>query len=100
EPFVPRQFHVCRTVEDPKRLNDLQGPAIVISGSGMATGGRILNHLRRRLPEASTTVLFVGFQAAGTRGRALRDGADRARIFGADVPVRATVMATDALSAH
>jgi metallo-beta-lactamase family protein len=100
QPLVPSRFHLCRTVEDSKRLNDLQGPAIVVSGSGMATGGRILHHLRRRLPEASTTVLFVGYQAAGTRGRALRDGTDRVRIFGADVPVRATILTTDALSAH
>jgi metallo-beta-lactamase family protein len=91
---------VCRTTADSKRLNDLEGPAIVIAGSGMATGGRILHHLRRRLSDASTTVLFVGYQAAGTRGRALREGTDRVRIFGADVPVQAAIMATDALSAH
>ncbi|HEU5194709.1 MAG TPA: MBL fold metallo-hydrolase [Methylomirabilota bacterium] len=100
EPFVPRSFHVARTTDDSKRLNALDGPAVVIAGSGMATGGRILHHLRRRLPEARTTVLFVGYQAAGTRGRALREGAERVRIFGVDVPVRATILATDALSAH
>jgi len=100
EPFVPRGFRVARTREDSKRLNGLEGPAVIIAGSGMATGGRILHHLRRRLPEPRTTVLFVGYQAAGTRGRALREGADRVRIFGADVPVRATILATDALSAH
>jgi metallo-beta-lactamase family protein len=99
-PFVPSRFHLCRTTADSKRLNDLQGPAIAIAGSGMATGGRILHHLRRRLPDTSTTVLFVGYQAAGTRGRALREGADRVRIFGADVPVRAAILATDAPSAH
>jgi metallo-beta-lactamase family protein len=99
-PFVPSRFHLCRTTADSKRLNDLEGPAIVIAGSGMATGGRILHHLRRRLSDASTTVLFVGYQAAGTRGRALREGTDRVRIFGADVPVQAAIMATDALSAH
>jgi metallo-beta-lactamase family protein len=99
-PFVPRRFHLSRAVADSKRLNDLDGPAIVIAGSGMATGGRILHHLRRRLPDERTTVLFVGYQAAGTRGRVLRDGADTLRIFGADVPVRATILATDALSAH
>ena len=100
QPFVPSRLHLCRTTADSRRLNDLDGPAIVIAGSGMATGGRILHHLRLRLPEAGTTVLFVGYQAAGTRGRALREGADRVRIFGADVPVRAKILATDALSAH
>jgi len=100
QPFVPRDFHVARTTDDSKRLNGLDGPAVIIAGSGMATGGRILHHLRRRLPDPRTTVLFVGYQAAGTRGRTLRDGTDRVRIFGADVPVRATVLATDALSAH
>ena len=99
-PFVPARFHLSRTTDDSKRLNDLEGPAIVVAGSGMATGGRILHHLRRRLPDERTTVLFVGYQAAGTRGRLLRDGADRGRIFGEDVPVRAAVMVTDALSAH
>ena len=99
-PFVPRRFEVATTTEDSKRLNGLDGPAIVIAGSGMATGGRILHHLRRRLPDPRTTLLFVGYQAAGTRGRTLRDGAERVRIFGTDVPVRAAILATDALSAH
>ena len=66
----------------------------------MATGGRILHHLRRLLPEPKTTVLFVGYQAAGTRGRLLRDGARTLRMFGEDVPVRATILACDAYSAH
>jgi metallo-beta-lactamase family protein len=99
-PFVPARFHLSRTRADSKRLNEMDGPALIIGGSGMATGGRILHHLRRRLPDATATVLFVGYQAAGTRGRLLRDGAERVRIFGADVPVRATILATDALSAH
>jgi metallo-beta-lactamase family protein len=99
-PLVPARFHLSRTGEDSKRLNAVEGPAIVIAGSGMATGGRILHHLRLHLADPRTTLLFVGYQAAGTRGRLLRDGADRVRIFGEDVPVRATVLATDALSAH
>jgi metallo-beta-lactamase family protein len=100
QPFVPSRLSILATTAESKRLNDLEGPAVVIAGSGMATGGRILHHLRQRLPDERTTVLFVGYQAAGTRGRLLRDGAKELRIFGENVPVRATIMATDALSAH
>jgi metallo-beta-lactamase family protein len=100
EPFVPARLEISRTVDDSKRLNDVALPVIIIAGSGMATGGRILHHLRRRLDDERTTVLFAGYQAAGTRGRLLRDGAERLRIFGDDVRVRAAIMATDALSAH
>jgi metallo-beta-lactamase family protein len=99
-PFAPARFHLSRTADDSKRLNGLDGPVIIIAGSGMATGGRILHHLRLRLPDPRTTVLFVGYQAAGTRGRLLRDGARESRIFGEAVPVRAAIMETDALSAH
>ena len=99
-PFTPSKFQVTRSVDDSKALNDVDGPAIIIAGSGMAAGGRILHHLRRRLADDRTTVLFVGYQAAGTRGRLLRDGATELRIFGEMVPVRAEIMATDALSAH
>lgn len=99
-PFVPSRFHLCPTADDSKKLNGVDGPGVIIAGSGMATGGRILHHLRHRLADERTTVLFVGYQAAGTRGRLLRDGAARLRIFGEEVSVRATIMATDALSAH
>ncbi len=99
-PFAPARFHLSATPADSRRLNALDGPAIIVAGSGMATGGRVLHHLRQRLGDPRTTVLFVGFQAPGTRGRALADGADRVRIFGEDVAVRATVSTTDALSAH
>ena len=99
-PFVPSRFHLCPTADDSKKLNGVNGPGVIIAGSGMATGGRILHHLRHRLADERTTVLFVGYQAAGTRGRLLRDGAARLRIFGEEVSVRATIMATDALSAH
>jgi metallo-beta-lactamase family protein len=99
-PFVPSRFHLCPTADDSKKLNGVDGPGVIIAGSGMATGGRILHHLRHRLADERTTVLFVGYQAAGTRGRLLRDGAARLRIFGEEVSVRATIMGTDALSAH
>src|SRR5262249_3271241 len=99
-PFVPSRFYLSSTSDDSRKLNGVEGPGIIIAGSGMATGGRILHHLRHRLSDERTTVLFVGYQAAGTRGRQLRDGAAKLRIFGEDVAVRATIMSTDALSAH
>jgi metallo-beta-lactamase family protein len=99
-PFAPQRISLCRTVEASKRLNDTAGPGIIIAGSGMATGGRILHHLRRLLPEATTTVLFVGYQAAGTRGRLLRDGAQTIKMLGQVAPVRARIMVSDAYSAH
>ncbi len=99
-PFAPRRFHLSQTVEDSKRLNDVSGPGIIVAGSGMATGGRILHHLKRLLPDSNTTVLFVGYQAAGTRGRLLKDGAAEIRMLGVTVPVKAEIMVSDAYSAH
>lgn len=99
-PYAPRKFELSRTVDDSKRLNETPAPGIIVAGSGMATGGRILHHFRRLLPDPRTTVLFVGYQAAGTRGRLLRDGARELRMFGEAVPVRATILASDAYSAH
>jgi metallo-beta-lactamase family protein len=99
-PLQTRQFHVTRTREDSKALNHMQGPMIIIAASGMATGGRILHHLEQRLPDPRTTVLLVGFQAPGTRGRALQDGAPTIRMHGRDVPVRARVEVVHGLSAH
>jgi metallo-beta-lactamase family protein len=99
-PFAPRQVRLVRTVAESKRLNDRDGPAIVVAGSGMCTGGRVLHHLRRLLPEPRTTVLLVGFQAEGTRGRLLRDGARALKMLGDTVPVRARVLSSDVFSAH
>ncbi len=99
-PLHTARFQLTRSVEESRAINDVRGPAIIIAASGMATGGRILHHLRRRLPDAKTTVLLVGFQAVGTRGRLLQDGARTLRIFGEDVPVRARVELIHGLSAH
>jgi metallo-beta-lactamase family protein len=99
-PFAPKRLRISKSVDDSKRLNDIDGPGIIIAGSGMATGGRILHHFARRLADERTTVLFVGYQAAGTRGRQLRDGAGEVRMLGRVVPVRATVMVSDSYSAH
>jgi metallo-beta-lactamase family protein len=96
----PARLRLLRTPDESKSLNDHPGPMIIVSASGMATGGRVLHHLRLRLPDPSATVLLAGFQAAGTRGRALRDGARDVRIHGELVPVRARIVALDGLSAH
>ena len=100
EPLRPARVTFCRSVEQSKALNDVQGPCIILSASGMATGGRVLHHLARRLPDPRTTVLLVGFQAAGTRGATLAAGAPTVRIHGEDVPVRARVASIGGFSAH
>ena len=95
-----KRVKLVRSVAESKALNQLRGPVIIIAASGMATGGRILHHLQLRLSDARTTVILAGFQAAGTRGRALKDGATMLRLLGREVPVRATIESIDALSAH
>jgi metallo-beta-lactamase family protein len=100
EPLATRDARFTRTPEESRRINDHEGSAIIISASGMATGGRILHHLARRIVDERNSVVFVGFQAAGTRGRKLVDGADRIRIFGIDFPVRARIHSIEAFSAH
>ncbi|MGE5184738.1 MAG: MBL fold metallo-hydrolase RNA specificity domain-containing protein [Acidobacteriota bacterium] len=88
------------TADDSKAIDRRDDPMIIISASGMATGGRVLHHLRRFLPDERATVMFVGYQAAGTRGRTLIDGARELKLLGQYVPVRAHVVAIDGLSAH
>lgn len=89
-----------RTPEESRRLVDRREPAVIISASGMATGGRILHHLRSVAPERSNTILFPGFQAPGTRGDAMVRGVRSIKIHGRQVPVRAEVVQLDILSAH
>jgi metallo-beta-lactamase family protein len=89
-----------RTPDESKALNNFKGPLIIIAASGMATAGRIVHHLKQRLPDSRTTVLLAGFQAAGTRGRLLQDGAKFLRIHGRDVLVHAHVETLDGLSGH
>ena len=88
------------TVEESKALNRRDGPMIIIAGSGMATGGRVVHHLKAFLPESRNTVLFTGFQAGGTRGAAMMAGATSVKIHGEYVPVRAEVAMIDNFSAH
>lgn len=89
-----------REVEESKRLDTNPMPKIIISASGMATGGRVLHHLKRYAPERKNTILSAGFQAGGTRGAAMTGGAESVKIHGAYVPVRAEVDNLHMLSAH
>jgi metallo-beta-lactamase family protein len=98
--LVPRNIQFHRSVEDSKRLNQLPGPRIIISASGMLTSGRVLHHLKRLLPDERNLILLVGFQAAGTRGRAMIEGAKTVRVHGENVPVRARFVPIGGLSAH
>jgi len=92
--------HYVRSVDESKALMDNPMPKVIISASGMATGGRVLHHLKRFAPDPKNTVLFAGFQAAGTRGAAMVAGAESVKIHGGYVPVRATVKNLDMLSGH
>ena len=100
DPFAMPGLRELHTVEESMRANHPRLPSIVISASGMATGGRILHHLEHLLPDDRNTVLIVGFAAAGTRARQLVSGARAIKIHGRYVPVRAQVHALDGFSAH
>jgi metallo-beta-lactamase family protein len=95
-----RDVRFATTSEESKALNDVAYPSIIISASGMAEGGRILHHLAFKLPDHRATVLFVGFQAIGTRGRALQEGKRLVTMYGREVPVKAAIETLDGLSAH
>lgn len=95
-----RAARVVNTVEESRKLNDLRFPAVIISASGMATGGRVVHHLKAFAPDRRNTVLLAGYQAAGTRGAALAAGAKEIKIHGGWVPVRAEVVSLGSMSAH
>jgi metallo-beta-lactamase family protein len=99
-PMCTKKVSFVRTVQESKAINEHNFPAIVISANGMATGGRIVHHLMHRLPDERNSVVFVGFQAAGTRGRYLVEGARTIRIYGLDYPVRAEIKSIQGFSAH
>jgi metallo-beta-lactamase family protein len=93
-------FTFAATPEESKKINAARYPVVIISSSGMATGGRILHHLGQRLPDPRNTVLFIGFQAPGTRGFLIKSGAKEVKIFGDMVPIRAQVAAFEQFSDH
>lgn len=99
-PFICHHIHTARSREESKAINKITYPAIVISASGMATGGRILHHLKQRIGDHRNTILFIGFQAQGTKGRFLVEGAREIKIHGQQYPVHAQIEYLDALSAH
>ncbi|MFP5285340.1 MAG: MBL fold metallo-hydrolase RNA specificity domain-containing protein, partial [Thermoanaerobaculia bacterium] len=96
---LDRFVHV-RSGQQSRALNSRSGPAVIVASSGMATGGRVVHHLLHRLGDPRSSVVFVGFQAAGTRGRALVDGAETVAIHGHTVWVKARIHQLQGLSAH
>ena len=98
--FMTRRFTAVTSTQQSKDVTRSTKPAIVISASGMATGGRVLHYLRATLPDARNTILFVGYQAAGTRGRELVDGVKQVKMHGRFIPVQARIEKIDSMSAH
>jgi metallo-beta-lactamase family protein len=93
-------FTFASTSEQSRRINEVKTPSIIVSSSGMVTGGRILHHLAQRLPDPKNTVVFIGFQAPGTRGLTIKSGAPEVKIFGDIVPIRAQVASFEQFSDH
>jgi metallo-beta-lactamase family protein len=100
DPLDVHEFHLTRSVEESKAINNVKTPCIIISASGMVSGGRVLHHLAQRLPDARNAVILAGFQAVGTRGRALQEGAKMLSLFGQQVPVCAEIVEMGQFSAH
>ncbi len=98
--LFPKGVQYHRSVEESKELQTLRGPRIIVASSGMMTGGRVLHHLRKLLPDRKNLIVLSGYQAAGTRGRKLEEGAKFLRMHGQDIPVRAGFIKIEGLSAH
>ena len=98
--FATERFRTISSPAESKQLTASKQPAIIISSSGMATGGRVLHHLKAALPDARNTIVFAGFQAEGTRGRQLADGASTVKIHGQTIPVHAHIAKVESMSAH
>lgn len=100
DPFDPGNLAEMRTVEESKSLNDITETSIIISASGMGTGGRVVHHMAHMLPDPKNTVILVGYQAAGSRGRSLAEGEPRVKIHGKWIPVHAAVVKVENFSVH
>ncbi len=98
--FHPKQLHLCDSKEQSIAINQQKSKAIIISASGMATGGRILHHLRQRLPYPENTILFIGYQADGTRGRTILENKPHVKIHGKHIPIKANVENISGFSGH
>jgi metallo-beta-lactamase family protein len=97
---VAQSARIVQSPQESERLNARRGPMIIIAASGMATGGRVVHHLKAFAPDRRNTILFAGYQAGGTRGATIVSGSPSVRIHGQEVPVRAEVAVLDDLSAH
>ena len=93
-------FHFDVSQDDSKKINNIKSPVIIISSSGMVAGGRILHHLMLRLPDPKNLVLFIGFQAPGTRGFTIQHGAPQVKMFGQEIPIRAQIASLEQFSDH
>jgi metallo-beta-lactamase family protein len=100
DPLNVHQFHLTRTADESKAINNVKTPCIIVSASGMVSGGRVLHHLALRLPDSRNAVILAGFQAEGTRGRALLEGAKTLSLYGQPVPVNAEIVELGQFSAH
>jgi metallo-beta-lactamase family protein len=96
----PHNIKFCRSTDESKQIDEQNFPGIIISASGMVEGGRILHHLAHRLPNPQNTILFIGFQAAGTRGRSMLEGKPTVKIHGQQIPIRARIENISGFSAH
>jgi metallo-beta-lactamase family protein len=99
-PMTWEGFRFAAKQEDSRKINDVRYPCIIVSSSGMVTGGRVLHHLLLRLPDPRNQVIFIGFQAPGTRGAIIKNGAQSVRIYSQEVPIRAHVAALEQFSDH
>ena len=99
-PLKWQGFTFAQSAEESKRINDVKSPCIIISSSGMVTGGRIQHHLAQRLPDPKNTVIFIGFQSPGTRGFTIKSGATEVKMLGQTVPIRAQIAAIEQFSDH